>query len=383
MKTSVKSITLTLISLLFLATLFTGCEKDDGNVAVSQSVQEVIATYESDFEAGGIVALVREADGTTDYGKFGESEAGVPLSETMSFGIGSDTKTFTAVLIFKLIDDGELSLSDKLSDLLPGVVNENISGEITIQQLLNHSSGLNDYINSNIELVNSTLTNPSYVYSINEILSYISAPDFEPGAMHGYSNTNYILLGLIVEEKTGKPYHEHLRETLLDPLGLSDTWLNGKETPVNAIAYSWNNDVSLENVDLSGFESLAWAAGSLFSTADDMATWYDALFNGDVLSESSLQQMLTATFGEEQLGYYGSGIFSEVYNGHETYFHGGSRMGYYSTPVFNATTGAIIVIFTNERKFVYAEDGTLAGNDDVTFPMINNIKNDLLDVLAQ
>ena len=138
------------VTLLFVL-MAISCSKDDDEVIpFSKIIQTVINEVKSDFKTGGAVIAIRKSDGTIETGVFGKSDGSTLLSKKMSLGIGSNTKTFTAALIFKLIEANELNLTDKLSDLLPERVSANISGNITIKQLLNHTSGLYDPIDDDL-----------------------------------------------------------------------------------------------------------------------------------------------------------------------------------------------------------------------------------------
>ena len=335
-------------AILFVTILLTqSCKKDENPDPVA-NVQSILDGIKNEFNRGGVVAVARKNDGTMDFGAFGNSEETVPLSKSMSLGIGSNTKTFTAALIFRLIEEGQLSIDDNLNDLLPEKINANINGSITVKQLLNHSSGLFDPINDNDDFINSVFTNPSYTYSIDEYLAKVLVPYFVNGTSHSYSNTNFILLGLIIEKKSGKTYHEYLREEILAPLNLSHTFLSGQELATNTVGYSWGpSGDNLKDLSRNGIESIAWSAGSIFSTVEDMAIWYHSLFNGDFLSASSLAVMQTTVVGEYDLN-YGSGIFSKNYNGDNIFVHSGQTIAYNSFCLYDEDTKDIVVVIINQ-----------------------------------
>lgn len=342
------------LSLILLTLLFVQCYSkkadpvSDTAKEATKTVQAILDEIKSEFKTGGAVAAVRKSDGTIDYGVIGQSDNTTPLSKEMSLGIGSITKTFTAVLVFKLIEQGQLSLNTTLAEVIPKYLNDNISGEITVEQLLNHSSGLYNPVND--ALINEVFSNPSKAFSSEEFLAKVKAPAFEKGTAHGYSNTNYTLLGLIIEQKTGKAYHEYLRATLLDPLKLSSSFLSGKETPNNSITigHSYGPDGnSLKAFPRDGIESIAWASGSLFCSVADLTLMYQKLLNGELLTNASLTKMKTATKGNEDLN-YGYGIFKRIDNGDTNFSHSGQTIAYNSICIYHSKTKSTVVVIVNQ-----------------------------------
>ncbi|MDR6544187.1 D-alanyl-D-alanine carboxypeptidase [Chryseobacterium rhizosphaerae] len=321
----------------------------------------------------GIVAGVQKADGRVEFGAFGSSELHVPLTREMSLGIGSNTKTFTAALIFKLIDQNKLKLSNTLSEILPERVGQNINGTITIDQLLTHSSGLFDPLNQG-NLADAIFSNPTYSYSIDEYLNLVNtqSPNFPNGTKYSYSNTNYMLLGLIIEKISGKEYHEFLRNEILQPLGLSHTFLSGKENSVNTIGYSWSEkDESYKNWSRNGIESVAWSAGSIFSTPGDMLKWYSALFGGKVISEKSLKKMKESYPGEMDRN-YGSGIFYLEHDGDKIFYFSGRTIAYDSYTIYDDTTKDIVSVIQN--TMITPPNGGTPNVKTVAFQLLDKLK---------
>ena len=191
------------------------------------------------------------------------------------FRIGSVTKTFTATIVFQLMQEGKLRLDSTLEEHLPGVVPR--GGEITIRHLLGHRSGLaniTDYPGWLNQAERSPSTSP-----INSLRFAASKPlAFRPGSQERYSNTNYIALGLVIEKVTGRSYAEELEERILDPLGLERT-----ELPTTR---------RLADLDDAGSNpNLPWAAGAIVSNAHDLSRFYSALLSGRILSAASLETM--------------------------------------------------------------------------------------------
>ena len=298
----------------------------------------------------GLLALILKEDGSFAYNIFGNSKLNVPLNLDMVFGIGSNTKTLTSILVMKLLEQKQLSLDDTLQQHLPGRINSFIKGNVTIRQLLNHTSGIYDPVGSKIE---NMFTSPTKVYTVNEILSDVNvAPTTVSTGSYEYSNTNYILLGLIIEKITSKTYHEYLRETIFNSLGLNSSFVSLKESKPNlTLAYSWvkqdSGFSSMKNISRNSFDSYSWSSGAIFSTAKDMAVFYFNLFNGKILSSSTLEQLKKSVNKKKDNDLYGFGIMKKNYKGRDFYFHGGQIPAYESIFSFDTKTKNVYVLFSN------------------------------------
>ena len=191
------------------------------------------------------------------------------------FRVGSVTKTFTATIVLKLVEEGALRLNSTLEDHVPGVIPR--GDEITIRQLLQHRSGLADigeYPSSLERALRSPSTRP-----IDSLRFAGSKPLlFAPGSQGRYANTNYIALGLVIEKVTGHSYAQELEKRILEPLGLDNTEL--AETR------------RLPDLDDGGYNpNVPWAAGAIVSNAHDLSRFYSALLSGRILSAASLETM--------------------------------------------------------------------------------------------
>src|SRR4051794_448411 len=194
---------------------------------------------------------------------------------TQRFRVGSVTKTFTAVIVLELAADGRLRLSDTLERYLPGVVPA--GDRITIRELLDHRSGLANYVI--YPAWQQRLKRSSPLHPIDALRFAAAQPlDFAPGTQWEYSNTNYIALGLIIEAVTHHSYAEQLRQRILTPLRLRDTELATARNPAG---------LDDRGVDPNG----AWAAGAVVSSAQDIARFFTALLSGHILSGASLTKM--------------------------------------------------------------------------------------------
>lgn len=213
----------------------------------------------------------------------------------MVFCTGSVTKAYIAALSLTLADEGWFSLDDSLHRWLPDY--ESIDGSITIKQLLYHTSGVYN-VTDNPALWEAVFADPSRLWAPAELFSaFLDEPYSDPGTGWYYSNTNYILLGMIIEEATGSKVSRLIRDRFLLPQGLNQTYFAvDEELPANA-AHGWFNlsgdeveDVSL--ISLNGIYSVLWTSASIFATSENLARWCSDLFMGKILNDESLHQML-------------------------------------------------------------------------------------------
>jgi D-alanyl-D-alanine carboxypeptidase len=219
-----------------------------------------------------------------------------PPSGDESFRIGSITKTFVATTILQLVDEGRIELDRPIGTYPPDVVPNGTN--ITVRQILNHTSGLYDYMKGKGWSTNRWRGDDRFTtYSPDQLLTeaFRHEPYFPPGTGFRYSNTNYIVAGKLIEAVTGQPYSTVIEHRILRPLNLTDTSFPGRaaalpEPAIHATATLDNGqtvDVAEQNV------SLDWAAGEMISTSHDLQTFFEALLGGDLISEDSLAQMRT------------------------------------------------------------------------------------------
>jgi D-alanyl-D-alanine carboxypeptidase len=302
-------------------------------------------------EAGapGAVALVRSGQGTWQGASgLGDLDAKRPARAGDRFRIGSVTKSFVATVVLQLVGEGRLRLDDNLQQWLPGAVP---GGEhITIRQLLNHTSGLYNYTD---DLLRPLLAKPtrqayqqlaarSFTPQVLVAMATRHRPVFPPGTRFSYSNTNYILLGLLVERVTGDRLAGQLQQRILVPLGLSDTELPGSQRRIHGPhlhGYASPNRAWLPSDGPAGLidvtqanPSWAGAAGAMVSSAADLARFYQALLSGRLLGPELLKTMQTTVDASEQYGPgagYGLGLMRLALGcGGQVWGHGGEVAGY-------------------------------------------------------
>jgi len=275
-------------------------------------------------------------------GVTGISHIGTPIASDMLFGIASNTKLFTAVLLLKLAQNNIIQLDDSLHQYLPAF--EYIDSNITIRQLLNHTSGLDD-VTSVPGYPDSMFTNPNRVFTASELMTWARPPLFPAGTSWNYCNTNYLLAAMIAESATGLSYSQLLRDSILTPLQLDSTFLDVYESLPFPVAHPWQNGVNNNSIPRTSINSAAWSAGAMYSTSGEMVQWYSALMNGRVLNQSSFNE-LTTFVGS---GNYGMGISQNTALGRTIWTHGGLIWGgYNSSMMYDPATGIIICVLINQ-----------------------------------
>lgn len=272
----------------------------------------------------GMGSLVISKDGKIIYSRaVGISHIGdkgfVPADAKSKYRIGSITKTFTATLVFQLVEEGKLKLEDTLDKFYPEIPN---AKKITIAQMLNHHSGIHNFT-SDAQYYLSYSRRPQ---THEQILSIIAktTPDFEPGTKAAYSNSNYVLLGYIIEKVSGKSYADVLKEKITSKINLADTYYGGKINGANNESYSFDfvrgNWKTLAETDMS----IPGGAGAIVSTPTDLTTFIAALFDGKLVSQKSLDQMKTLTDG------YGFGLVQFPFGEKKFLGHNGNIDGFTS-----------------------------------------------------
>ena len=246
--------------------------------------------------APGAILFVRNGDRITSLAAgLGDIDRKTPMRPDNHFKIASLTKTYTATVVLQLVGEGRLSLDDTVGRRLPGVVPN--GGEITIRQLLNHTSGLADF-ESNPRYLKPYLTgNFGHYWSPRQLVKIGVAhkPLFNPGKGWSYSNTNYVVAQLIVEKLTGKPLGIEMKRRIFQPLGLDQTSYPTKPGLPSPYAHGYRLFGELPLVDVTGLSpSLAPGSGAIVSTMRDVADFYRALLAGKVLKREQLKAMRTA-----------------------------------------------------------------------------------------
>jgi D-alanyl-D-alanine carboxypeptidase len=282
--------------------------------------------------------VYEEAFGLSDVEKH------IPASSETHYEIGSITKQFTAAAIVRLSEAGKVNLDAPVATYLPAVPH---AGEITVRQLLTQTSGLPDYLDG--PDIDRAGTQPA---TFEQLLARIADKPlaFTPGSGWQYSNTNYLVLGEIVELASGERYDDYIRRQLLEPVGMTSTFTIGDEPHVPDMAFGYRRvDGALTPARGTIGQSFASSAGDLVSTAGDVAKWGDALASGRVVPASDYAMMATAqrTSRGVDTG-YGFGLFVDSLDGQPRIGHTGGDPSFTAADEFFPAQGAAVIALTND-----------------------------------
>ena len=341
-------------------------EPDIEGPDMGQALQGLLDQQVQEQGVLGMAMAVQLADGTVIGKASGYSDPSreTPYSVDTRTLIGSLTKTFTAVVVMQLVEEGKISLDDTLGTWFPDQPN---ADKITVRMLLSHTSGINNYLSSpNVrERASEEWAPMDLVAEANKL-----GPVDEPGGSDGfYSNTNFILLGLIIEEVTGKSWDEEIKSRIIESLGLRNTVYADEEGASDAIAggYTKTED-GYQNLLGTYHPSIGWSAGAITSTVSDLIAYVSALFEGDLFIKSRetldeiLQPLASQDFGGGQLADFGLGLMRAQTQGMTIWMHPGDVPGYAAFIGYDPDTGATVAATVN----------TLGGN--VIMPAISALQ---------
>ncbi|MFC7891923.1 serine hydrolase domain-containing protein [Streptomyces sp. NPDC057381] len=349
----------------------TAGQASDGQTVASRrdpALQALVDQVVADPNPNPGVFLLARRGSDDRFGAAGVADrsAGTPMTPDLKFRTGSVTKTFTATVVLQLVAERRLRLDDTVQSLLPDQVRTDnaLSGApVTVRQLLNHSSGLYDYVEGLLphfrgldqywprdQLISIGLAQPRYFPA--------------PGSRFRYSNTNYLLLDLIVERITDRDLRTNLERRIFAPLGLRDTSYPLAQTTIDGAHVHGYADVSLllpnapdaTRFDVTPFSpSEAGASGAVVSTAADIARFYRALLQGRLLPRDMLHRMLTDTIpttgSAPPAVAYGLGIYVYATGCGRAYGHGGSAPGYLTYALNSRDGRDQLVAHTNWNSF--------------------------------
>lgn len=324
------------------------------NPAMDARLQFVLDSVCGVYNIKGASAAVLIPNGGIWKGVYGISTNSQPITADMLFGMGSNTKTYVSTLLLKMQEDGLLDLDDTIGTWIQN--EPNISGQITIRQCLNHTSGIYSYT-SNPQLNADIISDFSAIWPPEQILPYINAPLFSPGTSWSYSNSNYLIAGLIIKQVYNQSLSSSLRNYLLQPHNFPNTSLFPEELPSAPMANIWTKnfmqpyqeDIITEYAyNHNANMSVAWAAGGMLTTAEENVMYFDKLMSGQIINSASLIQMKTFRV-INSIKAYGLGLFrTKNFNGRVVYGHGGTNLGYINENIFDSINGACISVMTNQ-----------------------------------
>jgi CubicO group peptidase (beta-lactamase class C family) len=343
--------------------------------------RQIAAIFEriADEKTPGLAVLVKK-DGRVLFERgYGVKElrTGSRIDAKTNFRLASVTKQFTAMAVMLLVRDKKLRYETTIGEILPEF--PEYGKKITVRQLLNHTSGLPDYedLMEGVEKAKGKIWSSEKQIQDAEVLALLEKETkgkFEPGTKWEYSNSGYVLLGMIVPKVSGKPYGNFLRERIFAPLKMADTVVFQKGTnSVPNRAYGHTKDVNGFKVTDQSSTSATLGDGGIYSSVDDLSKWDDALRNHTLLSEDEMKPALEpAKFGGAGNAVlpddapaalhgapveYGFGWFLDPYQGHARMWHYGDTIGF-KTAIQRFTKDGLTVIILCNRTDV--DPGALA-----------------------
>ena len=332
--------------LLFVALLLL-CQSTLMAQDKAAKIQEVLTLAHKYRQFNGS-ALVAENGKIIYKGAFGMAnmEWSIPNTPDTKFRLGSITKQFTSTLVMQLVEQGKIKLDGKLSDYLPDY-RKDTGQKITVHHLLTHTSGIPSYTG----LPNFFADVSRNPYKVDEFVKKYASGDlqFEPGSKFAYNNSGYFLLGAIIEKVTGKPYEQVLQENIFDPVGMKNSGYDHYSTILSKRAAGYEKTSSgytnAPYLDMS----IPYAAGSLYSTVEDLYLWDQALYTDKLISAKSKELMYTP-FLEKYA--YGWGVADASFKQNDQPIpqiaHNGGINGF----------STVIVRFPREKNLIVLLDNT-------------------------
>ena len=309
----------------------------------AKQVDAVFASLKSTNAPGAAVLVVQKGKPVFRRG-YGVTDLRTlhPIDPITDFRLASFTKQFTAMCIMLLVHDGKMHYDDHLADFFPGFPDYGKS--ITVRNLLNHTSGLPDYedlLTRQYPKLPDEQIPQIHDAGVLNLLEQQTAGKFPAGSQWEYSNSGYVVLGLIVEKASGKPFGQFLHERIFAPLKMNDTlaYEKGKNiVPHRAYGHTKQKDGSWKETDQSP-TSAVLGDGGIYTSIDDLVKWDRALREHTLLSEADMQPALApvitsagpASFGSGKDVSYGFGWFLDPYKGHKRMWHDGETIGFRTT----------------------------------------------------
>ncbi len=324
---------------------------------IKARVEALLASLGSEQEPGAAILVVKDGRivlescrGITDLKTLR------PIDRRTNFRLASLSKAFTAAAVMLLVHDGKLRYEDRLTDIFPDF--PPYGRDITIRRLLDHTSGLPDYedlmspVDPSVPVEDVQIKDAEVL----ELLKQETYGRFLPGAKWAYSNSGYVVLGLIVEKAAGRPFHEFLRDRIFMPVGMTGTvaYVRGRNEVTNrAFGHSMENGRLIET-DQSP-TSATLGDGGIYSSLADMAKWDEALRGHTLLAEAEMEPALTPvhvpggppTGPDGEPAEYGFGWFLNPWRGHARMWHYGETTGFRTAIQRFVDNGLTIVVLSN------------------------------------
>lgn len=314
--------------------------------AVVKQLDDAIVNVKTEESVPGVIVGVWSPQG--DYLRaFGvaDKKTAAPMKTDFYSRLGSETKTFTVTALLQLVDDGKLSLDDPISKYVDGIVNGDI---VTLRQMARMQSGIPSYTFST-DFQKALFADPKRPFTPQELVNYVAGQPavFPPGQGWQYSNTNTVLLGMVIEKVGGKPLADFFKERIFTPLKMSHTIFPANQAfpEPHAQGYTVQDAANTEQAATDWNPSWGWSAGAMISTVDDLRIWAPAMATGKLLKpQTQAERLQTVAIPEHpaQVG-YGLGLFN-IYG---WIGHNGSLPGYESVTIYLPEKDTTVVVLLN------------------------------------
>lgn len=336
MKRILKIILVSMISLVLIATALILLLGRDSHKNLSGSIPEQLDQYliKQDFQ--GIVLVSKDNEEVFKKG-YGMADPDTPNTPDTLYQIASLSKTFTAIAIMQLVEKQMLSIDDPISKYFPDYPNADI---ITVGQLLSHSSGIPDYLRPEFEFDYSKEWNPEDIVSVTKDAEL----KFTPGESFHYSNTGYVMLGIIIEKVSGLTYEDYIAEHIFKPSGMENSMFTFKEGIPAAVGHVEGEEGPVMH------NTAAFAAGDIISTVEDLALFDQAIRN-HVLISAETDDLMGTTQSKKFPYQYGYGWYTQNVMGQDAVGHsGGYPSGFRHYVARLLDKGITVIVLSNEMS---------------------------------
>lgn len=340
-----------IIFCLFITQFTFGQNKQEK--ALLKQVDNYVSDNHTRYSPGCAVLIAKNGNIVFEKG-YGSAnlELNVRVQPETVFRIGSITKQFTAIAILQLVEKGKIALDDSIQKFIK---NYHYKGKtITIENLLTHTSGIKGYEGIDVKIPNAIRVDFSPEILIDSLDKLTL--DFLPGSQYRYSNSNYFLLGKIIEQVSGLKYQTYLNKHIFTPLGLSSTYYDNPDEIVKNRASGYTN-VSAEYKN-AGFISMStvYSAGALLSNVKDLYRWHQGLYNGELIKKETLQKaIMPYRLADGNLSEYGYGFFIRQENDVKSIGHGGAIDGFRAVELYYPEMDMFIVLLCNSEQDNFME----------------------------
>lgn len=329
------------------------------SLEAKQKLQAKLDSCVNNYNLPGISVAITFPNNETWQGVSGFNHiyAQKPMDTSVLFQMASVTKMFAAAIVFQLVEENLLSLEDTIGQHLPPI--NFIPSKTKIKYLLNHRSGIFDFL-GNPNAADTWFTHPDSIWDPKTIIeTYGANPIFQQGNAFSYSNTNYLLLGMLIEQITGNTFAEELKNRIIIPYGLTQTFYPPQDSIVGNYVSGWTSFTQTNTYDTdaaiilnNAFYSSGGAAGALVSYPLDVVKFTRKLLSGEMVNNASLSIMKTCSninFSDGATG-YGYGLMCYVFHG-KTYFgHGGDINGFAQHTIHSTDNNVTLTVSINRNN---------------------------------